>query len=107
MLYYFAFGLAVVSAIVGHNAEFGSRADLPMKPALLRAVSGLASWAASVLFVFGFWISWFAPFLAFAIAIAFYALWQILLHRVMGAPLFSILTGAVGTILTPFVLFAA
>ena len=105
MLYYVAFGLAMSSADVGARCEH-RRADMPMNPNLLRAISGLAGIVATVLFVYGFWLAWYAPFIALGVGLAFTVVWHGFLGRPIAAPLFSIVTGLMSAALSVMLFFA-
>jgi len=104
MLYYVAFGLAMVSATVGQRCE-QTRADLPMNPGLLRVVSGLAGILATVLFVYGFWIAWYAPLIAIGCGLALTAAWA-MIGQSNQSPLFSIVTGAASAVLCAILFIA-
>ena len=104
MLYYFAVALAFLSSALGYRIDSGSAAYRPLNPAPLRVVGGLAAILSWVLFVYGFWIAWYAPFAALGAGLVLYTLWAGGFFRLIEPPLFAMVSGVVSIILSVFVL---
>ena len=97
--YYLAFALCMVSADVGNRCE-RSQLDMPLKPALLRAISGGAGLFAFGLLIAGFFVAWYSPFVALGCGIVGAAMWHGAIGRHVDPAKASIISGLFGFFLT-------
>ena len=105
MLYYVAMAMAMTSAIIGGQVDKGRRADQPMYPMPCRIITTISGILAFVLLFSGFWISWYAPLVAFGLGYLFYIFWMMSPLQRMERPLAGILLGIASFVASTVIVF--
>jgi hypothetical protein len=103
--YVAAFVLMSIGASIGDRVDRSSAIDRPLNPKPLRVVSSVAGLAAIGFFIYGFFpFAWWLPFLALIAFASFGAFLIVFSMRSTHAPLISIISSAMGLILSALVL---